>query len=150
MDDQLSSDFDALSAAQSYESRSEAMRDLIRDAVEAHRLSSEVTGSCVANLSYVYNHHTRGLAQRLTAMGNHRHDLLVATMRVSLDHEDCLETSILKGTIADVQAFADAIKAERGVRFARLNIIRVEPNDCHDAIGAHRHNARDHLTPTRN
>jgi hypothetical protein len=53
-----------VAAAQAYESRSEAMRDLIRSVVETHRLSAEATGDCVANLSYVYNHHTRDLAQR--------------------------------------------------------------------------------------
>jgi CopG family nickel-responsive transcriptional regulator len=149
MDDRLAADFDVLAAAQAYESRSEAMRDLIRSAVEAHRLSAEATGDCVANLSYVYNHHTRDLAQRLTEMGHHAHSLVVTTMHVHLDHEDCLETSILKGPIAVVRGFADAVKAERGVRFAVLNLVRVEPNDCHREGDNHPHHGHEHLSPAR-
>ncbi len=149
MDDQLAADFDVLAGAQAYESRSEAMRDLIRNAVESHRLAAEATGHCVANLSYVYNHHTRGLAQRLTEMGHHDHSLVVTTMHVHLDHEDCLETSILKGPIPAVRAFADAIKAERGVRFAVLNLIRVQPNDHHEQLEGRPHHSHEHLSPAR-
>jgi CopG family nickel-responsive transcriptional regulator len=149
IDDKLSSDFDALTKAHAYESRSEAVRDLVRGAVEAHRLNCDTRGTCVASLSYVYNHETRDLARRLTAMGHDQHHLLVSTMHVHLDHADCLETSILKGKVADIRAFADAVKAERGVRFAELNLIRVEPNDHHDGSGEHRHNSHEHLSPAR-
>jgi CopG family nickel-responsive transcriptional regulator len=67
-----------VAAAQAYESRSEAIRDLIRSVVETHRLSAEATGDCVANLSYVYNHDTRDLAQRHCQTNGKRQLLLDA------------------------------------------------------------------------
>lgn len=149
LDEALSRDFDALLKAQAYKSRSEAVRDLVRGAVEARRLVGDGTGECVANLSYVYNHHTRGLAQRLSEMGHEHHDMVVSTSLVHLDHDDCFETTMLKGAISAVRAFADAVRAQRGVRFAELNLVRVEPNDSHQAGATHAHAAHQHLTPAR-
>jgi CopG family nickel-responsive transcriptional regulator len=149
LDDQLARDFDALAREESYASRSEAVRDLVRAAVEARRLAADATGACVASLSYVYNHAVRDLAQRLSDAGHRHHGLVVSTTHVHLDHEDCLETTILKGSVADVRAFANAVRAERGVRFTELNLVRVEPNDRHDAAAGHAHAGHQHLTPAR-
>ncbi len=66
IDEALGERFDALIRARGYQSRSEAMRDLVRQAVEDDRQERLSSDHCVANLSYVYDHHTRELAQRLT------------------------------------------------------------------------------------
>jgi CopG family nickel-responsive transcriptional regulator len=92
----------------------------------------------VANLSYVYNHHERDLAERLTALQHGQHDLTVATMHAHLDHENCLESVVLRGPTAAVRSFADALIAERGVRHGQINLIDVEV----DAGRAHGHGYR--------
>jgi CopG family nickel-responsive transcriptional regulator len=148
LDDDLARDFDTLFRDQAYQSRSEAVRDLVRSAVEARRLQGDGPGDCVASLSYIYNHHTRALAQRLNEMAHQHHDLVVATTHVHLDHDDCLETVILKGAVPRVREFADLVQAERGVRFADLNLVRVEPNNDHLG-GAHDHSEHQHLSPAR-
>jgi CopG family nickel-responsive transcriptional regulator len=140
IDDGLAAEFDALTALQGYTSRSEAMRDLVRQAVEARRLAETDGGHCVANLSYVYDHRIRALPQRLNDIQHSRHHLVVSTMHSHLDNDSCLETSILKGPIKAVRALADAIKIERGVRFAELNLISVHPSDHnHPARQDHEH-----------
>jgi CopG family nickel-responsive transcriptional regulator len=149
LDDQLGRDFDELLKEQAYESRSEAMRDLVRGAVEANRVELDGASQCVANLSYVYNHRTRDLGQRLNEAGHQHHDLVLATTHVHLDHEECLETTILRGPIALVRSFADRVRAERGVRFAALNLVRVEPNHDHASDLDHTHPGHEHLTPAR-
>ena len=150
IDDALADEFDTLATEQAYTSRSEAMRDLVRRAVEARRLAETETGFCVANLSYIYDHGTRALSQRLNEMQHAHHHLVVSTMHSHLDHDTCLETSILKGPVRAVRSFADAIKAERGVRFAEINLISVSPNDHHaDDHGEHDHGAHGHFSPHR-
>jgi CopG family nickel-responsive transcriptional regulator len=150
IDDALADEFDALTVEQGYTSRSEAMRDLVRKAVEARRLAQADAGYCVANLSYIYDHGTRALPQRLNEMQHDHHDLVVSTMHCHLDHETCFETSILKGSVGAVRTLADAIKAERGVRFAEINLISVGPNDRHAVEhGAHDHGSNGHLSPHR-
>jgi len=147
IDEALAKEFDALIARRRYGSRSEAMRDLLRQEVERDRLKYEARAHCVASLSYVYNHHQRDLAERLTATQHEHHDLVVATMHVHLDHEHCLETAVLKGSTATVRGFADQIKAERGVRHAAINLVTVETGDEHVLPGAHHHLGHMHLIP---
>lgn len=139
LDEDTASSFDNLLLQQGYQSRSEAVRDLVRQAVETRRLESEAGAHCVANLSYVFNYRTRILAQRLLALQHEHHELVVATTRVILDHQSSLETIILRGPTSAVRALTDAIRIERGVKFGAINLISVEPNDRHDRPAEHHH-----------
>ena len=147
VDETLAKEFDALIKRRGYASRSEAMRDLLRREVEANRVAYEAKSYCVANLSYVYSHHQRDLAERLMAAQHHRHELVVSTMHVHLDHEHCLESVILKGPTAAVRAFAGTMQAERGVRHGQVNLVTVETGDAHPGHGAHHHHGHLHLIP---
>lgn len=138
LDEALAQQFDALIAARGYSSRSEAVRDLIRGAIEGDRQRDPPSGHCVGSLSYVFNHHQRELAERLTGLQHEHHDLTVAAMHSHLDHENCLESVILKGPTAAVRQFADALMAQSGVRHGQLNVIALEAehHHAHDAHGA--------------
>jgi CopG family nickel-responsive transcriptional regulator len=138
LDEALAHQFDALIADRGYSNRSEAVRDLIRGAIESDRQRDPPSGHCVAALSYVFNHHQRDLADRLTGLQHEHHDLTVAALHSHLDHENCLESVILKGPTAQVRRFADALMAESGVRHGQLNVIAMEAEHrhAHDAHGA--------------
>ena len=131
IDESLARQFDELIAARGYINRSEAVRDLIRGAIEGDRQRAAPTGHCVANLSYVYNHHERELAERLTGLQHDHHDLTVAAMHAHLDHENCLESVVLRGETAAVRRFAESLMAERGVRHGALNVVALEPELTH-------------------
>lgn len=139
LDEALAREFDALIERRGYQNRSEAFRDLLREHLETARQSAATgdAGQCVANLSYVYNHHARDLAERLTGLQHDHHDLTVATLHAHLDHDNCLESVILRGPTASVRAFADALTAERGVRHGQINVVSVDI-----ASSAHSHGYR--------
>ena len=126
LEDNLAQQFDKFIQNKGYSNRSEAMRDLIRDTLEKEKLDTSNDGHCVASLSYIYNHHESELASRVTSTHHHHHDLTLSTMHVHLDHDNCLETVILKGPVSDVQEFANTIKAVRGVRHGHLHMVAVE------------------------
>jgi len=124
--EELAKQFDEFIRDKGYTNRSEAMRDLIRERLEQERLKSpEDSGYCVAALTYVYNHHELDLAGRLAASHHEHHDLTLATQHVHLDHDNCLETVLLRGPVKAVRAFADGVIAERGVRHGKLHMIPV-------------------------
>ncbi len=147
LDEALAHDFDHLIAERGYSNRSEAVRDLIRAAIESDRRRQPPSGYCIANLSYIYDHHERELAERLTSLQHDHHDLTVAAMHAHLDHENCLESVILRGPTAEVRRFADAMTAERGVRHGQINLIalQAEHHHAHDEHGE----AHVHLRPAR-
>lgn len=137
LDDALAGAFDEFIARRGYANRSEAVRDLLRAELQRADLAEQPQRDGVACLSYVYNHHERELAERLTGRQHAHHDLTVATIHAHLDHEHCLEAVLLRGPTAAVQRFADAVCAERGVHHGHLNLIAV---DVHHPQ-PHRHDA---------
>jgi CopG family nickel-responsive transcriptional regulator len=149
LDESLLADFDRYIARKGYQNRSEAVRDLVRDRLEEDRLKGgrpgeAETGYAVGCVSYVYDHHRRDLAQRLTEVQHGHHDIVLSALHVHLDHENCLEVTLLRGPTAAVRAFAETLIAETGVRHGRIALTAVEV-----AAGGHRHDhghahAHDH------
>ncbi len=140
LDERLATAFDQLIKERKYTTRSEAVRDILRTHLQQNRVRRDSKGACVANLSYIYNHHERELAERLARIQHAHHDLTISTMHAHLDHEQCIESVMLKGPVQRVRAFAEQLMAERGVRHGQLNLISVELGKPHSHGGqAHRH-----------
>ena len=140
LDENLAAAFDSLIKERGYSTRSEAVRDILRSHLQRNEQKRNSKGSCVAALSYVYNHHERELSERLASIQHGHHDLTISTMHAHLDHEECLETVMLKGPVGQVRQFAEEIIAERGVRHGQLNLISVDLSKPHSHGGSsHRH-----------
>lgn len=125
LDETLAAQFDRLIAQRGYENRSEAVRDLIRlhlnDAPAAANASW-----CVANVSYVYDHHDQPATGRLLNMQHDHHDLVTSSVHTHLDHSSCLETVVLRGPVAAVREFAQKLIALRGVRHGNVHLIPLD------------------------
>lgn len=147
LDDELAARFDAIVRDHAYSSRSEAVRDLVRQLVDGERIAASTCGTCVASLSYVYDYRTRALAQRLLDLKHNHHELVVATTHIVLDHDTAFETVLLRGPAAAVESLADQVIAERGVRFGAVNVVGVEANDDHAEPAPHQHHGNAHFSP---
>lgn len=82
--DSLAEQFDDLIERHCYQTRSEAFRDLVRVRLEDERKITNDALYCVANVSYINNHHERELASRLASVQHDHHDICVSTMHVHL------------------------------------------------------------------
>ena len=145
LDENLATAFDALIKERGYATRSEAVRDILRSHLQVSEQKRNQKGACVAALSYVYNHHERELSERLAGIQHAHHDLTISTMHAHLDHEECLETVMLKGSVNHVQEFADEIIAETGVRHGQLNLISVDFGKPHIHGGSTHRHPKPHL-----
>lgn len=58
--------------------------------------------------------------KRLTNAYHEHHELSLASLHVHLDHDTCLEVTVLKGKTDDVQQFGENVIAERGVRHGKI------------------------------
>ena len=118
LDANLLDRFDQATTRRGYSNRSEALRDLIRDALvrEEWQGDAEIVGT----VTLVYDHHTRELADRLTRIQHDHHDIILSVMHVHLDHDNCLEVIAVKGRASVVQTIADALVGTRGVKHGKL------------------------------
>jgi CopG family nickel-responsive transcriptional regulator len=135
MEEDLLEQLDALVSQAGYQNRSEALRDLTRAGLLRARRGPAQEGPAVAALVYVYDHATRELAKRLSHAFHDHHHMAVSTMHVHLDHDSCLEVTILKGPAADIRHFADHVIAERGVRHGE--VVMLPPGSHAHADHAH-------------
>ena len=81
-------------------------------------LSSVVAGV----LSLVFDHHTSNLSQRLTSIQHDFHTCIIASLHVHLDHENCLETLVLKGEAQVLRELAQRLISTKGVKHGSLNL----------------------------
>ncbi|HZB90554.1 MAG TPA: nickel-responsive transcriptional regulator NikR [Stellaceae bacterium] len=142
LDEELMEELDRLIARRGYQNRSEAIRDLARSGIRQANEKATPTRDCVAALVYVFDHRARELSKRLARLFHERHDLSLSAMRVHLDHDSCMEVSVLRGKTDEVARFADHLMAERGVRHGRLVTVPVdaaEEKHAHGAAPGHRH-----------
>lgn len=121
LDSDLLEKFDALCERQGCPSRSEALRDIIRDALVQDSLHSE-TADAAGVLSLIYDHHVRDLSRKLTERQHDAHGLIVTTLHVHLDHHNCLEILVLKGKAGELRELADQLRSIRGVTHGTFSI----------------------------
>lgn len=121
LDADLLEQFDELCEKRGSPNRSEAIRDLIRATLVQDKWQQE-TSFVAGTLTMVYDHHKSDLAQRLTEQQHDYHDLIVATLHVHLDHNNCLEVLVLKGQAQRLQALADSLLSIKGVKTGQLAI----------------------------
>ena len=101
-----------------YRNRSEFVRDLIRShLVEQEWQSQDVL---LGTISVLYDHHVRGLTERLTHMQHHFRGKVLATTHVHLDEHLCAEMIMVRGRGKDIKALADQLRREKGVLHAKL------------------------------
>jgi CopG family transcriptional regulator, nickel-responsive regulator len=102
----------------SYTNRSEALRDLIRE--DLVRVEWQEGNEVAGAITLVYDHHKRDLLNRLMDVQHDHHTQILSTQHIHLDHHNCLEVVVAKGTPQDVQELYGKLKSLKGVRHASI------------------------------
>jgi len=110
--------FDLHIQKKNYPNRSEAIRDLIRKELIAEDISSG--GETLGVLHILYDHHKRELSDKLTSVQHEHHNLIISSMHVHLDHDNCLEVILLKGKTSEISDLSNIIIATKGVKDGKL------------------------------
>jgi len=126
LDKELLSMFDDLIGKRGYQSRSEALRDLVRKELSEERLG-DPKAKGVAAVFLVYDHHSTKLTDKLIGL-QHSHSLassmqVISSLHVHLDEHDCLEVIVIRGQVGEINKVAESILSMKGVKLGRLNIV---------------------------
>jgi CopG family nickel-responsive transcriptional regulator len=119
LEDALLQAFDKRNEARGYATRSEAIRDLIRDRLLREE-AEKAEGQQVAVVTLVFDHHARELAARLIDKQHHHHDLVVSSLHVHLGERHCLEVTVLRGLAKEVRHLGEELLATKGVLHGEL------------------------------
>jgi CopG family nickel-responsive transcriptional regulator len=119
IDERLLKKFDALINEKGYINRSEAIRDLIRNALVEEEWTRE-NQEMVGTVSLVYDHHTRDLSDKLTEHQHSHHKEIISALHVHLDDHHCLEVVVIKGKARKIKKLAEELIGTKGVKHGKL------------------------------
>jgi CopG family nickel-responsive transcriptional regulator len=122
----LSKRFDQLIKQKKYANRSEAIRDLIRNSLVEQEI--ETDSEVVAVMNLLYDHHKPELQEKLTVFQHEHHDKFISTTHIHLDHDNCLEVSLLKGRAGEVKSIAEQMIAIKGVKHGQVYLTSTGKN----------------------
>lgn len=120
LEETLLAKFDSHIRKKSYASRSEAIRDLIRDDLAAEVWKS--AGEAVGTITLVYSHDKRELNDTLTELQHRYFHAITAAMHIHLDAHTCLEVIVVKGKVEDIKVIADKLRGVKGVIQGNLSM----------------------------
>jgi len=120
VEDSLLDKFDRLIRKRGYATRSEALRDLIRQELVKNEWEEdqEVAGT----ITFIYDHHRRGLSSQLTDLQHDHQDIIISSQHIHLDHHNCLEIVAVRGKASEVEELAHALRSVKGVRHGALSM----------------------------
>jgi CopG family transcriptional regulator, nickel-responsive regulator len=125
LEDDLLEQFDGYCRQQNFATRSEAVRQLIRDTLTVHAWESD-SRHAAGTLTLVYDHHRPQLRDHLTQLQHDHTDLVVATLHAHLTHELCLEVIVLRGPAEKLQEIASKLKGLKGIYKGELVMANAE------------------------
>ncbi|HEU4752908.1 MAG TPA: nickel-responsive transcriptional regulator NikR [Armatimonadota bacterium] len=118
---ELLSTFDEVCAGKGYVSRSEAVRDALRDYLVAHEWSVEHDAQdVVGTITLLYDEDVRHLSGQLLDQEHQDRTHVLSSLHVHLDSRTCLDVVVVRGSAAEVTALADRLISLRGVKHGRL------------------------------
>jgi CopG family nickel-responsive transcriptional regulator len=116
----LLEELDRALKAQGYASRSEAVRDALRDFLASYKWRQKLKGEQLGAVFVIYEHGVRGLTDELMKIQHSSLEAISGVQHLHLDAEHCLETLVVKGPAEKIRTLVDRLGALRGVKQAKL------------------------------
>ncbi len=149
IEDELLVSFDQLVSDRAYATRSEALRDLMRDALIQSRIEGqqEEGVDVLGSLTLVYDHHAHDLTERMAELQHDHHGLVVSVLHVHISHDDCMELIVLRGGAGEVRALANSLLSLKGVKHGKL-FVTIPSHEITERVAAAPHlPAHQHAHP---
>jgi CopG family nickel-responsive transcriptional regulator len=118
---ELLATFDEVCASKGYASRSEAIRDAIRDYLIAHEWAAAAErGEVVGTITLVCGSGPRRISEELAERLSRRRTQVLSTLEVPADDNNSVVVLVVKGPGVEVAALADELISLRSVKHGRL------------------------------
>jgi CopG family transcriptional regulator, nickel-responsive regulator len=114
LEDDLLEQFDRYCQQQEFATRSEAIRQLLRETLTKEAWEGE-SQDAAGTLTLVYDHHRPQLRDHLTKLQHDHTDLVVSTLHAHLTHDLCLEVIVLRGPSTKLQKIASQLRGLKGI-----------------------------------
>jgi CopG family nickel-responsive transcriptional regulator len=122
--------FDLMVAQKGYATRSEAIRDLIRNALVQESIT-HLEAHAVGTITLVYEHSQGGVKENMMDVQHRHHATISSSIHVHLDEEKCLEVLVVHGTVESIQDLMKALTNVKGLTHGQPVMIAGELSEHH-------------------
>ncbi len=121
MEENLLKQFDDMIISKGYPSRSEAVRDFIRDSLlqEKWTLGDEMVAGTIL---LFYDHHSTNLVNEMMNIQHDYHEMVLTSTHIHVDHNNCLELIVVKGKSKLLKELSDKLIPLKGVFYGKLTV----------------------------
>jgi len=106
-----------------YSSRSEAIRDAIRDSLAEFEISKFEKGKVTATITVISDQYRRDVEERLMRLRHEHDDIVSGNMHIHLGKRYCLEVFITEGETEEVLKFVSRLRAIRGLQRVSYTVV---------------------------
>lgn len=117
----LLAQFDKVIEKKGYVSRSEAIRDLVRDTLAENEWKNEREFMCGVVI-IVYDHDVPGLSEKITEIQHARMGEIYTSIHMHLDHDRCMEVIAVEGELGQLKTIANDLSSLKGVLRCKLTM----------------------------
>lgn len=119
----LLTEFDKAMKKAGYSDRSKAIQTVMHSFVDEYGWKGNDGHEGAGAIVLLYNNHTYNHDSTSTESQHDYTDIISAVTHTHLDHENCLETIMVKGEISRIKELARKISKNRGIKSLKVNFV---------------------------
>ena len=124
--DALLKRIDSLVSEKGFSSRSEAIRDALRNYLSEYELNKFQEGWITATITAISEHESHEVDEKLTRVRHQHSNIVYSNMHLHLSDNYCLEIFITQGEAVDILDFVSRIRAIQGIQQVRYTTNPIE------------------------
>jgi CopG family transcriptional regulator, nickel-responsive regulator len=123
--------FDEIIGERGYSSRSEGIRDAIRNYISYCESMDDIKGHHIGIVAVIYDHTKKGVSNALINIQHKYFHLIKSSMHADLNYDNSFEVTILDGEGEEIKKLVEAMTALKGVKVLKIMALTSNENPGH-------------------
>lgn len=112
LSEDLLDEFDKIRLLSGFETRSDAIRQAMRDFIINYKQLKELEGNRAGTITIILDHHGEaGVMDQLTDLEHHNRSIITANLHIHLDEENCMNILAVRGNMEQIKDLLSKLNA---------------------------------------
>ncbi|MFQ6136818.1 MAG: nickel-responsive transcriptional regulator NikR [Candidatus Hydrothermarchaeales archaeon] len=113
-------EFDDILKEKGYSSRSEGIRDALRNYILEYDFLEGLRGDIAGTITMIYDHDEHGTLERLTEFQHDFSKIIDSSLHIHLDQKHCLEVVVVRGGSEEIRRLVNKLSSTKGIKRVKL------------------------------
>ena len=122
----LREEFDRVSGLMGYDERSKALQTAIRNMIGDYEIKTNPESIVTGTVLMLYNHEVGGVDSAITEIGHDHRFVIVSTLHLHLDNDNCMNVIIVRGKARKIMEFESDLRKLVGVKQIKESFLTID------------------------